>query len=201
MTRRPWLFALGIAAFGAAVIPPFDDASARLFSIHMLQHMVMLLVAAPLLAASGFVPRRSGLQWVVTVGLLQAVAIWAWHMPVLYDAAMHHDALHILEHLSFVIAAALFWAVVLDASIDPLKRVGLTFGTMLQSSALGALLAFAPSPLYQWHIEHTPVAYDVLAQQQAAGAIMWIPAGVAYLVVMLALLWRVLTSYGAVEQP
>jgi cytochrome c oxidase assembly factor CtaG len=90
---------------------------------------------------------------------------------------------------------------VFDGATDRLKRVGLVFGTMLQSGALGALIAFASSPLYDWHVRNTPAGYDVLAQQQAAGAIMWIPPGVVYLAVMLVLLARALSAYDAVEQP
>jgi putative membrane protein len=121
-------------------------------------------------------------------------------MPVLYDAAMRSDPLHVLEHASFLVTAVLFWSVIFDNEADRFKRVGLVFATMLQSGALGALIAFASEPLYQWHIGRTPGGYDVLGQQQVAGAIMWIPPGVVYLGVMLGLLWKALTTLDAAEQ-
>ena len=202
MSRRPWLLVLGIVIFATDVISTIDTATARFFWAHMLQHDVMIFIAAPLVAGSRLVPIKPRLlRSVIVVAALNAAALWAWHMPALYDAAMRNQMLHIVEHLSFLITAVLFWSVVFDGSVDRLKRVGLVFVTMLQSSALGALIAFAPEPLYQWHLNHAPPGADVLAQQQLAGAIMWVPAGVVYLAVMLALLWRALTVLDAAEQP
>ena len=201
MTRRPMLGLIGIAVFVASVLPPFDDAAARLFAVHMIQHMVMILVAAPMIAASQLFPIRTRLlRSAIAVVVLQAVVLWAWHMPVIYDAAMRSQTLHILEHISFVVTGVLFWNFVLDRAIDPLKRVAVVFVTMLHSAALGALIAFASRSLYEWHDVHTPAGYDVLGQQQAAGAIMWIPPGVIYLAVMLALLWRLMSIPDTAEQ-
>jgi putative membrane protein len=201
VSRRLAFLLMGLGVFIASVLPPVESAASKYFSVHMVQHIAMILVAALLFALARIVPSRiPALRSVVVVGILHAVALWAWHMPVLYDAAMENAGLHVLEHLSLLGTAVLFWNVVLDLALDRLKRVALVFATMLQSSALGALIAFAATPLYGWHSGHTPAGYDVLEQQQLAGAIMWIPAGAVYLVVMLALLRKVLLSYEAAEQ-
>jgi len=201
VTRRPYLFALGVLVVVAAVVPPFDHEASERFSMHMLQHMVLVLVAAPLLAGSGvLVPRSRLMRSVGLVVVLHAVALWVWHLPKFYDAAMSSDPLHVLEHASFLITAVLFWMVVLDGALDRFKRVGVVFATMLQSGALGALIAFASSPLYGWHRDASASPDRVLADQQLAGAIMWVPPGVLYLVVMLVLLARALSAFDTAEQ-
>ena len=201
MTRRHALFIVGIVVVLAAVLSPLEAESARYFWVHMVQHMILVLAAAPLIAGSGVVAFQSAaLRSPVVAGTLHAAALWAWHMPALYDAGMRNDALHALEHASFLVTAVLFWNVVFDRGIDRFKRVGLVFGTMLQSGALGALIAFASSPIYDWHVENTPSDYQVLASQQLAGAIMWIPPGVVYLGVMVALLAQALSAFDAAEQ-
>jgi putative membrane protein len=172
----------------------------------MIQHMILVLIAGPLLAGSRMLdPRSRVLRSIVFVGIVHAVALWVWHLPALYDAAMENTLLHMLEHVFFLATALMFWNVVFDAGTDRLKRVALVFGTMLQSGALGVVIAFASEPLYRWHIEHTPSgplgSSVVLSEQQAAGAIMWIPPGVVYLAVMLALLARALSAFEAAEQP
>jgi cytochrome c oxidase assembly factor CtaG len=203
---RPSLFVLGMIVVFGAVLSPLDAESAEHFPAHMIQHMILVLVAGPLLAGSRMLaPRVRMMRSVLFVGILHAVALWVWHLPALYDAAMENTLLHMLEHLFFIVTALVFWNVVFDGEVDRFKRVALVFGTMLQSGALGVVIAFASEPLYRWHLEHTPSgplgASVVLSEQQAAGAIMWIPPGVVYLAVMLALLARALSAFEAAEQP
>ena len=206
MKTRPALFVLGMIVVFGAVLSPLDVESAEHFPAHMIQHMILVLIAGPLLAGSHlFDPRSRLLRSILFIGILHAVALWLWHLPALYDAAMENTLLHMLEHLFFTVIAIFFWNVVLDVKVDRLKRVALVFGTMLQSAALGVVIAFASQPLYRWHIEHTPSgplgSSMVLSEQQAAGAIMWIPPGAVYLAVMLGLLARALSAFEAAEQP
>ena len=202
MTRQPALFVTGVIVVLVAVLSPLEAESARYFWVHMVQHMLMILVAGPLIAGSKVVTVRPPLlRSIVVVWGLHAAALWAWHMPALYDAGMRNDALHMLEHASFLVTAVLFWNVVFDARVDRFKRLGLVFGTMLQSGALGAVIAFASTSLYEWHVVNTPGDYGVLASQQLAGAIMWIPPGVVYLGIMVGLLARALSALDAAEQP
>lgn len=200
MTRRPWLFVAGVLVVLVAVVSPLEREASLSFAVHMIQHMLMVLVAAPLISMSRVVgsgPRF--LRSIVVVWALHAVALWAWHMPALYDAGMRSDPLHGLEHLSFLVTAVLFWSCVIDSAEHRFTRVGLVFATMLQSGALGVVLAFASSPLYEWHLRYAGPG-EVLADQQLAGAIMWIPPGIVYLAVMLGLLARALSALDAAEQ-
>ena len=196
--KRPWLFFLGVVVVVAAVLSPLERLSGEFFSAHMVQHMALVLIAGPLIASSRIVSFPPALRSVGVVAILHATALWAWHLPAPYDAAMENDLLHVLEHLSFLITAVMFWDVALDRAGDRFKRLGLVFVTMLQSGALGAVIAFAASPLYEWHVAHTPG--NVLNDQQLAGVIMWIPPGVVYLAVMVGLLARALAAFDAAEQ-
>ena len=206
MKTRPSLFVLGTIVVFGSILSPLNVESAEHFPAHMIQHMIVVLVAGPLIAGSRMVyPRIRVLRSILFVGILHAVALWVWHLPSLYDGAMENALLHMLQHLSFLGTAVLFWNVVFDGEIDRFKRVALVFGTMLQSGALGVVIAFASEPLYRWHIEHTPSGPSgvsvVLSEQQAAGAIMWIPPGVVYLAVMLGLLAKALSAFESAEQP
>ena len=187
----------------AALGPPLEPLTEELFSAHMVQHMIFILIVAPLIAGSGAlddrVPKILRSVWVVFG--LHALALWAWHLPSLYDAAVDSLPLHLLEHASFLVTAVLLWKVVLDGTIDRFRRLALVFGTALQSGALGAVIAFAGSLIYRAHVATAP-DWDMtpLEDQQLAGAIMWIPPGIIYLGVMVGLLARALSASDAVEQ-
>jgi putative membrane protein len=203
MTIKPVpLVGAGIFAL-VALGPPLEPLTEELFSAHMVQHMIFVLVVAPLIVASGAlggrVPKALRSSWVAFGA--HALAMWAWHLPAFYEAAVESLPLHIVEHLSFLVTAVLFWNVVLDAAVDRFKRVALVFGTALQSGALGVVIAFAGSVIYTSHVASAP-DWDLtpIEDQQLAGAIMWVPPGIVYLVVMLALLARALSGSDAVEQ-
>jgi putative membrane protein len=123
--------------------------------------------------------------------LIHGVAIWAWHAPVLFDAAVASVAIHRLQHLSFLLTAILFWWSVLRRS-NAGQAAWHLFITMLHTSVLGALMALAPRLLYQ---PQTAMAaawgLTALEDQQLAGLIMWVPAGTVYAGAALALvaLW------------
>lgn len=188
MNRTRWLVGGALAAV-AVLAPPAEAVAEELFTAHMTQHLVVVLVAAPLLALG--TPRVAGVGG-VAVTIVHAGAIWMWHLPTAYDAALDSNLLHALEHLSFLGTGWLFWIFVLRRTdVSPLQRVGATFATALQSSALGALLTFASRPLYSSHLTETARwGLTPLQDQQLAGAVMWIPPGIVYLVVMLVLLYR-----------
>ena len=171
-------FAAGIALLALAVLSPLQDAAERLLWIHMVQHELLMVAVAPLLvlgrpmqAFAHVVPLRvprllsdPWLAWSV-----HALAVWVWHLPPLFDAALGNEIWHFVQHASFLASALLFWWTVV-ARAD-LGAVVSLFGTMVVTGALGALLAFARTP---WYGGFT------LADQQIAGLIMWVPAGLAY---------------------
>jgi putative membrane protein len=185
----------------------------------MVQHLLLMLVAAPLLvlgappvAIAWAVPqawrRDLGRWWRRQKGLsslwrllthpavvwtLHAMALWLWHLPFLYQAALGSELVHALEHGSFLGTALLFWWVVAQRGHHSRMGYGLgllfTFTTAMHSGLLGALLTFARQAWYPAYAESAPAwGLTILEDQQLAGAIMWLPAGVIYLVATLALL-------------
>lgn len=197
----------GCVALLVAVAPPLAGLSDVLFAAHMGQHELLMLVAAPLLVlgrsllvALSALPnpvravvvrgtRRPAVSRVwsrltspVTVLVVQAIVLWGWHVPWAFEAALGHDALHALQHLTFLASAGLFWWALVHGRFG---RVGygagvlVVFVTAMHSGLLGALITFAPRPLYATHAARAAAADVVpLEDQQLAGLIMWIPAGV-----------------------
>jgi cytochrome c oxidase assembly factor CtaG len=211
-------FTTALVTLAVALLSPLDPLSGSLAAAHMVQHVLLVLVAAPLLAVSapgarllrGSPPlvraalsrvrrrlpvarlvrplRHPTVAWLAHVG-----ALWFWHAARPYDAAVAHQPLHVLEHLTFVGTGVLFWGVVLGGRSAGRVSEGigllLVFTMALQSVFLSALITFAPTPWYRSYTGTTAAwGLDRLADQQLAGAIMWIPAGTVYVAVGLALL-------------
>ncbi|HEV2768433.1 MAG TPA: cytochrome c oxidase assembly protein [Acidimicrobiales bacterium] len=215
--RQP-LGALGLAALALAVLSPLDALANTLASAHMVQHILLILVAGPLLVAGGVsttmmrglspslrratrrAARASGADSVVhtlrrpvPAWVLHAGALWLWHSAYLYEAALGSHFLHGLEHLTFIATALVFWSAVLSprAHRRVPRGVGLllVFTMALQGVLLSALLTFAPTPWYDAYAETTEVwGLAPLADQQLAGVAMWVPGGLVYLGIALALL-------------
>jgi cytochrome c oxidase assembly factor CtaG len=127
-------------------------------------------------------------MWLLSVGML-----WFWHAAAPYDAALDSEPLHLLEHVSFLVTAVLFWHVVVGvrgtARVSDGLGVLLVFAMAMQSVFLSVLLTFARTPWYSGYAATTaPWGLDPLTDQQLAGVLMWIPAGGIYLAVALALL-------------
>ncbi|HSK94991.1 MAG TPA: cytochrome c oxidase assembly protein, partial [Euzebyales bacterium] len=208
---RSRCFAGALVALAVALISPLDAMASALASAHMVQHVLLILVAAPLLALSapssallrGTPPavRRASTRWrrrfglthanleplrhPVTVWLLHAATLWLWHARVLYDAALTNPAVHIAEHATFVVTGLLFWRVVIGSRttgrVSPGLAVLLIFTMALQSVFLSVLLVFARTPWYAGYATTTRAwGLDQLADQQLAGVIMWVPAGMIY---------------------
>jgi cytochrome c oxidase assembly factor CtaG len=194
-------FGGGVLAVLVALETPLDALSEALFSAHMVQHLVLILVAAPLLALGSprvalawsmpptrlwrLVPGRASVAFI-----LHAVALWAWHVPILYEAALANRAIHAAEHASFLATGVLFWWTLLHRGYG--VGVLYVFGMAVQSTVLGALLTFARGPWYTSHLGSTAAwGLTALEDQQLAGVIMWVPGGLIYLVAALALfgLW------------
>ncbi len=219
-TWRSWCFAAGLLAVAVAVLSPLDTLSAALASAHMVQHLLLTVVAAPLLALSAPagallrggpaavrravhpVRRRAGvldalarvLRRPVVVWLLHVVALWLWHAAALYDAALERPLLHALEHTAFLVTGVLFWRVVVGTRAVRVSAgfaVLLLFTMTLQGALLALLLTFAGTPWYTGYATTTrPWGLEQLSDQNLAGAIMWVPAGFVYLGAALALLVR-----------
>ncbi len=176
---------------GLALFGPLDHWAEGSTAWHMLQHMLLMVVMAPLAvlarpwpqwraATRGwFDPAWRALARLVrrpmACALLHAAAIWAWHAPGPYMAAVFDPTLHVLEHASFVSTAALFWWSVFHAGrAGSLGALMALLFTLMHTGLLGAVLTFAREPLY-WRESRE------LWDQQLAGLVMWIPGGAAYI--------------------
>lgn len=178
---RAAAFFAGMMLLGVALLSPLDPLGGVLFSAHMVQHLMLILAAAPLLVAGApetallwALPSR-GRRWMgrcfawyarlaecdaapagplLTV-VFATIVLWAWHIPRLYDLAVTHETVHALEHGAFLTTALLFWATVLRVRPRARRanglRVLLVFAMALQGTALGALITFASRPLYASH--------------------------------------------------
>jgi cytochrome c oxidase assembly factor CtaG len=118
---------------------------------------------------------------------IQAIVLWAWHAPILFDAALESEAVHIAQHASFLGSALLLWWSVFGRGSRRPDGASLAslFTTMIHTGALGALLTFAPHPWYAHY--GGGFGLSALEDQQLGGLVMWVPGGVAYLAAALAI--------------
>ena len=195
MRRAQWWLAAGLLVLAVAVVG-LERVSETSFTWHMVQHTLLIVVAAPLLAMGapavlGRLPARwqrlaatvSGPGWVAWMPLalaLQAAAMVLWHLPPAFEAAVKHDPLHGLEHLTMLAAAVFFWWVVFSAGSSRVAvAIFALFFTTGVCSALGAGLTLAGHTWYP--------AYRSLNDQAMGGVIMWAVVGTAYLIGAVAL--------------
>lgn len=194
--RRRGLLALGFVVLVAAWMGPLPELARQAFSAHMMLHMAVVAVAAPLLAlgvAGGRfdpVPRAPALFAIIPASLIELVAVWAWHAPALHHAARHRPGAMVAEQATFLLAGLLLWLSVLggDARRERARRALGVVGLLLTSmhmTLLGALLALTPRPLYHSSgsppLELTPLALTPLEDQHLGGAIMLAVGGASYL--------------------
>lgn len=204
-------FALGWLALFVALVSPVDALGSILFSAHMVQHELLMIVAAPLLVfgrplatmlwalpARGRAVVGRALQramHVLTQPLLvtiaHAAALWIWHLPALYQATLRNEWIHALQHTSFLFTATLFWWAMLHGRYGRIgygMAVVYVFVTGLHSGLLGALIAFSPNLWYPIYDATTARwGLDAMEDQQLAGFVMWIPAGLLLAILGVAL--------------
>lgn len=209
-------FVAGQVSLLLALTSPLDKLSDILFSAHMLQHEFLLVVAPPLVIWGrpsvalcwAFPPARraallrwfgssrlaawwNGLTAPLAVLVLHAAVLWVWHVPALFEAALASEAVHAVQHASFFATASIFWWGILRGRYGR-GGYGLAaafvFATMMHTSVLGALLTVASRLWYPMYaIRGRAFDIDAVADQELAGLIMWVPAGVLLTLLALAL--------------
>lgn len=217
MSGRTVSFVSGILVLAFALLSPLDLLGDRyLFSAHMLQHMLLVLVVPPLLilglpaswvrrllAYPGLrgaerILRRPLVAWIVGIGVMGL-----WHWPSLYNLALVVPPVHVFQHLSFLAASVIFWwpvcAPVAESRMPPLGAVVYLLAAALASSGLGIVLTVTPPGLYPAYL-HPADPIGILpmlrngwglspeADQQLGGLLMWVPGGLVYLTAILATL-------------
>ena len=204
--QHPWFFGLGLCTLFIALVSPIDVLSGFLFSLHMVQHILLIMVAPPLLLLGLPTPFlrwllvkariRSALGWITNplVGfLLYNLNLFLWHVPSLYQAALQNELLHDLEHATFFYMALFFWWRV----IDPTR----TWFPIWQSSQakwfyliiaappsyiLGSIFWASSEVIYPYYT-HVPRLwqFSALADQQAAGLLMWLQGWMFFMLSMI----------------
>ena len=192
-------FYLGTLCMFLALVGPLDGiGDEQLFSAHMAQHMLLSFVAPPLwvIGTPEWLIRRmmpaGSLAWMVNplnAFLLFNGVMWIWHVPALFDAALSHEWLHIVEHLLFMAAGVIGWLPVLKSSLSdrmtPLVKLVYLFPSMLSCTALAALITLSSRPLYSFYGNASlGWALTPLTDQQLGGALMWLPGDMVYMVLI-----------------
>ena len=208
--RRSAGLLVALAAIGLALMSPIDSLSDDLLTVHMVQHLLLVSVAAPLLAASGIGTLAlraaskgtrnrlllpilhsrviSALTFPVVGWVAFAGVMWGSHFSSLYNAALLDDGIHVVEHLLYLAAACLFWWPLL--SPDPLRwrlhpgaKLIALIAQMPPMSFLAVSIIGAATPLYAAYLGRTDAfGIDALTDQRIAGSLMWITGDAAFLI-------------------
>jgi cytochrome c oxidase assembly factor CtaG len=218
--RNAIMFLLGWLVLAGATLSPLHEGGTRSFTLHMLEHELIMLLAAPLMSLSrplGVMiwalpsPVRAGvsnwvrggwLHWLwrhatapLVATLVQIAVIWLWHAPALFELALRHEGWHVVQHVCFLVSALLFWWAMVFGR-DGRQGYGFSalclFVTSLAGGGLGALMTFAISP---WYADYAAMGMGLFGMtpeqdQELAGLLMWIPGGMAHAGAALVLLLR-----------
>ena len=213
---RTWAFLGGLAAIAVALMSGIDRYDTALFSVHMVQHLLLTLVAAPLIALGAPVtlllraaPAVTRQRWLlpilhsrvmrvvghpVVAWLAFAAVMWGSHFSPLFNNALEQPLLHDLEHGLYLTAGLLFWWPVVGLDPSPYRmshpaRVLYAFLQMPQNSFLAVAILFADTPLYAHYATlSSPWGISALADQELAAGIMWLVGDVLFLVAVIGLI-------------
>jgi putative membrane protein len=202
-------FWAGLFVLAVSQVSPLHELGGTLFTAHMLQHELLILIAAPLLVFSRPIAvflwalpmnwrirlgatahkRAFAIPWKVlsapfAAWTIHAIALWGWHDPWLYQATLRSEWIHSLQHMSFLGSALLFWWALMreEGACNYGASFAYIFTTALHNGALGALLTLASRLLYPIYDGRT-IAWGLTAieDQQLGGLIMWVPSSLVYL--------------------
>ncbi|KON80648.1 cytochrome c oxidase assembly protein [Azoarcus sp. PA01] len=190
-------FCAAMAIGALAVVGPLDRWAQDSTAVHMVQHMLLIVVVAPLGALASPLPQWSAATgallrplWAtilrcgrhpLAAAMVHGVLIWIWHAPRMYRLALDDPWWHLIEHVSFVASGWLFWwSVLCGRRLAPALLAILL--TLIHTGLLGALLTFGRVSFYG--------DARALEDQQLAGLIMWVPGGFAYLAAAGWIVWR-----------
>jgi putative membrane protein len=206
--------AAGFAVLAGVLLSPLNHHSEQVFSAHMIEHELLMAIAAPLIvlgnplfamlwsfsriwrqrlgSVAASAPIAAAWLWLsrpLVATVLHGLAIWLWHLPGPFVYALALEPVHWLQHASFLLSALLFWSSSLWRLAAPGPALFYLFATATHTGILGALLTFSGRP---WYPPKAPELWGLTAMedQQLAGLIMWIPVNLAYLAAALLLAAR-----------
>ena len=212
--RRPWFFAAGVVSAFLALASPIDTGGDNyLLSLHMVQHLVLMMLSPPLvlLGICGIRPpdpdRAPRLRrlWTAITRPLPATVIFnavllVWHIPALYDTTLRNETVHILEHLTFIGVGVVLWWAVVDpirgegtAPISPFQKIAALAVAGVPPTVLGLIFSVASRPFYEFYAR-APRLWGLSAvnDQQIAGVIMFGLGNLIYFAAISVIFWRLL---------
>lgn len=218
-TAHKRFFLIGWSALVLALLSSIDLYSEKMASIHMLQHTLILMVAAPSLAIAGMdyysirairflnktkIKRLYSLftrimrkQRTLVSFILYASTLYIWHIPKFYNKALSMPYLHDLQHILFFFTSYLFWRAVFNpygVKLSPTIAITYLFVSMLHAMVLGAMMGLSSEIWYNPYIESAELlGIKPLRDQQIAGLIMWMPAGITFIISSLWSVKRILS--------
>jgi putative membrane protein len=210
ITNKTLFFIAGVLVMLLALESPLEKlGDTYLFSAHMAQHLLLILIVPPLMLLG--IPRwlaQQVLDWPLArriehilnqpllAWLLGMGTLWVWHIPALYNATLADENIHVVEHLSFLVTSSIFWWPILspltERRLAPLATIPYLFAASAATSILGIILTFTPPGIYPAYLDPNdeigalPLLRDSwgltpTADQQLGGLLMWVPGGLAYL--------------------
>jgi cytochrome c oxidase assembly factor CtaG len=212
---RVALFLAGLATIFLTLESPLDlGGDEYLFTFHMAQHQFLMMLAPPLLLLGTptvmlrpLLERRAlgaaagVLTFAPVAFLLFNGSLWAWHTPALYEAALEHANVHLLQHLTFLVTAVLFWWPVVGLASSAGRGTSLPIGARMvylglaiaSDSFLAAIITFSPRVLYPFYEQDQRLwGISALADQQMGGALMWVMDGMGFFLALSVLFFALL---------
>ena len=213
------LWITGIACLFIALVSPVDRLGEQLASMHMVQHLLIADLApiALTLALTKHIlrPATRRIQGIEKAAgpfghpafgvVAYVAAMWAWHIPFMYEAALKHDSVHVLEHLCFAAAGLLYWWHLLSPIRSRMRMAGMgpilyMASTKILVGFLGVLLAFAPELLYSYDWSGTKWGLTPLDDQHVAGLVMALEQSIVMGIALAYLFVRMLAESDAEDQ-
>ncbi|WP_300379065.1 cytochrome c oxidase assembly protein [Henriciella sp.] len=180
LLRRDRAGLAAVFVLSVAFISPLCALSSALFSARAVHHVLLVAVAAPLLSL--VLRRRTGMS-LAPPFVVSTVTLWLWHLPGAYDLALSNIPVYWIMQLTLLGSATWFWHTVLAGQASPVERFAYIVASFAQMGMLGAILTLMPQPVYAAH-STAPFLWGLtpLEDQQLAGLVMWVPAGLPYAV-------------------
>lgn len=197
-----WPLFLGLLVLAALWLGPLPAVSRHAFSWHMILHLGVSLVAAPLIAigiarcGGGMGEPRRPVLLGCTASLVEFIVVWGWHAPLLHEAAALDERMFAAQQLSFLLAGMIVWGVAFSGASRAAAGASaltllLTFTHMVM---LGMLLALAPHLIYSPAVCQGSFGLSPLEDQQLGGALMAVGGGLPYLIGGTVLLYRMIAD-------